>query len=134
MSRSFLLRGAVPALFALAAGAACADEPAAPVRGGLKVHMDPATGTVVDEAPAASEAQAAGGDAATRVEKPDYNRATMATNSRGTVLMNLNGQVRMYSYATVKPSGRIEETCLTAGDVAAHDGHAHVRTGAKKDR
>lgn len=110
----------VAALAALAcASAAAADEPAkAPARAGVKVHMDPATGTVLDEPPATPEAQAAAVDQATKFEKPDYNRTTMATNSRGAVLMNLNGQVRMYSVATVKPSGDIEETCITGSELA----------------
>lgn len=111
------------ALAALAcASAALADEPAnAPVRAGVRVHMDPATGTVLDEAPATPEAQATAVDQATKFEKPDYNRTTMATNSRGAVLMNLNGQVRMYSVATVKPSGDIEETCITGSELARRD-------------
>lgn len=122
MSRSILIPFVALAAISLSSFAS-ADEPAkAPARAGVKVRMDPATGTVLDEPPVgAPDAQAAAVNEPTKFEKPDYNRTTMASNSRGAVLMNLNGQVRMYSVATVKPSGDIEETCITGSELAHRD-------------
>jgi hypothetical protein len=121
MSRSILIRGAMLAALSLAAGAACADENSAPARGGLKVHMDPATGTMRDEAPATEEAQAGEAARNQRIEKTDFNKMTTSTNAHGAVLLNLNGQMRMYSVATVKPSGEIEESCITQDELARRE-------------
>lgn len=114
----FHIRIPVLVVVALAAGAAHAHESDGAPSAGLRVYMDPATGQVLDEAPpAAAQAQL---DAPARMREPaDYNRITLEPGARGTVLLNLNGQVRMYAIARAKPDGDIEETCVTGAGLAA---------------
>jgi hypothetical protein len=112
MSRSATFLSAA-LLLSAAASAHDGDAP----RAGLRVHVDPATGQVRDEAP--PQAAAAQLDAGVARERVDYNRMTLEQGARGTVLLNLNGQVRMYSIARVKPDGDIEEKCVTGAELAA---------------
>lgn len=102
----------------LLSAAASAHESEGAPRAGLRVHVDPATGQVLDEAPPATAQSQLDAPGRARTT-PDFNRVTLETGARGTVLVNLNGQVRMYSIARVKPDGDIEEQCVTGAELAA---------------
>jgi hypothetical protein len=114
MSRSLAFLAAV----LLVPCAASTHESDGAPRAGLRVHVDPATGQVLDEAPPAT-AQSQLDESGRARTTPDFNRVTLQAGARGTVLLNLNGQVRMYSIARVKPDGDIEEQCVTGAELAA---------------
>jgi len=129
MSRSVLSRSVAFATLALCAAAACADEPAAaPVRAGMQVHVDPVTGALLDVAPPQA-AKASAAPHSPRRGKVDYTRMSSSIGTNGTVLINLNGQMRMYSYARVTADGHVDEECMSGTELAGHE-HSGVEASA----
>lgn len=97
------------------------QQPAA--RAGVRVLMNPATGTVRDPAP--EEAAPARAKSSFDVPRADYSRMTQHMKADGSVQLDTNGQIRAYATVRVDADGTIRPQCVGGGDDhdhAAHDG------------